>query len=79
MIRTAENTTIPMMKRIEKITSRPPRAARGLPQPGRSTIITHIVPAAIPSRIADIFPNRILTIPQKANKFFSALSLSFVF
>ncbi len=48
--------------RMEKITSGPARAARGLPQPGRSTNIAHIVAAAIPSRIAEIFPNRILTI-----------------
>ena len=44
---------------IEEITSSPPRAARGLPQPGRSTLIAHIVAKVIPSRITDIFPKRI--------------------
>jgi hypothetical protein len=52
--------------RIEKIISNPARAARGLPQPGRSTNIAHIVAVVIPSRIAEIFPNRIcLTLLKK--------------
>ncbi len=64
--------------KTEKIISGPTRAAKGLPQPGRSTNIAHIVPAAIPSRIADIFPNRILTISEQVNKVFYNLSLSAV-
>ncbi|MBW7989618.1 MAG: hypothetical protein FVQ84_06330 [Planctomycetes bacterium] len=48
-----------MEETIEKITSGPTRATKGLPQPGRSTNIAHIVAAAMPSRIADIFPKRI--------------------
>jgi hypothetical protein len=49
----------------EEITSSPPRVARGLPQPGRSTRIVHIVAKVIPSRIADIFPKRILIASKK--------------
>jgi len=59
--------TIPTTKeaRMEKIISNPARAARGLPQPGRSTILAHIVAMAMPSRIVDIFPKRILRISKK--------------
>jgi hypothetical protein len=61
---------IPMIPTIaeagkHKITSSTPSALRGLPQPGRSTNITHIVATAIPSRIAEILPNRILTVSKK--------------
>ena len=60
---------IPMIPTIieagmEHIKSSPPRAASGLPQPGRSINIAHIVMAAIPSRIADIFPKRILPVSK---------------
>jgi len=44
----------------ENITSGPPRAARGLPQPGRSIISAHIVARAMPNKIAEIFPKRIV-------------------
>jgi hypothetical protein len=45
--------------RMEKITSSPARAARGLPQPDLITIIAHIVADAMPSRIAEIIPKHI--------------------
>jgi hypothetical protein len=62
--------TIPVIPTIreagrEEITSSPPRAARGLPQPGRSTLIANIVAKVIPSRITDIFPKRILIASKK--------------
>ncbi len=61
--------TIPTMPTIkaagnEKIISSPPRAARGLPQPGLSIISAHIVTAAMPNKIAEIFPKRIVNSPK---------------
>jgi len=60
--------TIPTIKaeRNENITSSPPRAARGLLQPGRSTISAHIVAMAMPNKIAEIFPKRIFSFLKKA-------------
>ena len=54
--------------RNEKITSSPPRALRGLPQPGRSTKSATIVVAAMPNKIAEIFPKRIAS-PCKNPKY----------
>jgi len=53
--------TMPTIKaeRNEKIISNPPRALRGLPHPGRSTISARKVAPAMPSKIAEIFPKRI--------------------
>jgi hypothetical protein len=48
---------------MEKIISGPARAAGIVPQPGRSTVVTHMVATPIESRIAEIFPKRILTVP----------------
>lgn len=58
---------IPMIPTIaeagmEQKKSSPPRAASGLPQPGRSKNIMHIVATAIASRIAEIFPKRIIKV-----------------
>jgi len=44
----------------ESITSNPPRAARGLPHPGFSIKSVRIAAAAMPSKVAEIFPKRIL-------------------
>ena len=60
--------TMPNIKAAgnENVTSSPPRAARGLPHPGRSTITATIVAAAIPNRVAEIFPKRIFSSPEKS-------------
>jgi len=52
--------TIPATKaaRGENIISNPPRAASGLPQPGRNINSMRIVPAATPRSFAEIFPKR---------------------
>jgi len=59
--------TMPTIKaaRNEKIISSPPRAASGLPQPGRSIISAHIVARAMPNKIAEIFPKRISSLSKK--------------
>jgi len=49
-------------ERNENIISNPPRAERGLPQPGRRTISAPKVTTAMPSKIAEIFPKRILAL-----------------
>ena len=58
---------IPTIKEtgIEKKKSSPPRAASGLPHPGRSINIANIVTPAMPSRIADIFPKRIIKVSME--------------
>ena len=62
----------------ENITNNPARVVRGLPQPGLSIIITPITRAAVTSNFIAIFPNRILTFSEKANKVFYTISLSAV-
>lgn len=47
--------------------SSPPRTARGLPHPGRSTISATSVTKAIPSRITAIFPRRISVLSFQKN------------
>ena len=63
--------TIPMIPNAkaagnENIISNPPRAAIGLPHPSGSTISVTIVATAMPSRAAEIFPNRIFCSPKKS-------------
>ena len=64
--------TMPNIKAVgnENITSNPPRAARGLPQPGRSTITATIVATATPNRVAEIFPKRIFNSPKNTKQNF---------
>ncbi|MHC4587473.1 MAG: hypothetical protein ACYS3N_23350 [Planctomycetota bacterium] len=44
---------------IQEITSSPPRAAIGLPQPGRRIVIAAMVRIPMTSNVSAIFPNRI--------------------
>ncbi len=60
--------TMPTIKAAgnENIISNLPKVARGLLQPGRSIISAHIVAAAMPNKIAEIFPKRIFNSPKNA-------------
>lgn len=49
---------------IEMFISNPPRAARGLPHPGRSIIITPAVRAATTSNVIAVVPKRILVLQR---------------
>lgn len=50
----------------ENIISNPPRIARGLPQPGRSTMVATMVTTGMPSKTADIFAQRIFSPSQNS-------------
>ena len=63
---------------IEKIIIGSTRATRGLPQPGLSRMLAMPVRTAKRSNVSAIFPNRILTFSEKANKVFYTISLSAV-
>jgi len=57
----------------ETIISNPPRAARGLPHPGRIRIRATIVTAGIASKMPAIFPKRIFNLSQNAEQITSHL------
>lgn len=62
--------TMPNIKAagIERFISNPPRAARGLPQPGRSIIIVPAVRVATTSNVIAIFPKRISLLSKNASQ-----------
>ena len=72
--------TIPNIKaaRTERFISNPPRAARGLPQPGWSIIIAPAVRVATTSNVIAIFPKRIFSFPKNPVKISHNLIISLI-